>query len=232
VYKGAAVVDTIHVKASKKCTFGLHPACNMQLSHKSISRHHATIAADADCALTLEDLGSTHGCVPLEIDMRCLHTFRRGFSCSFGGGTSAHCSARVCRLRENRTKLNGTRVEPNVKLPLPPGSQVLFGASTRLYVVVEDVPPPVHDFAQGSGWDKGAVVRQQARQGRREDGQRRSRSRSREREWEWERERRGRHEGERARGGTRDDHRHSRGDDDRRREERRRSRSPPRAYRR
>ena len=63
VYKGAAVVDTIHVKADKKCTFGLHPGCNMQLSHLSISRQHATIAADADCALMLEDLGSTHGCV-------------------------------------------------------------------------------------------------------------------------------------------------------------------------
>jgi pSer/pThr/pTyr-binding forkhead associated (FHA) protein len=63
VYKGAAVVDTIHVKADKKCTFGSHPACNMQLSHLSISRQHATIAADADCALTLEDLGSTHGYV-------------------------------------------------------------------------------------------------------------------------------------------------------------------------
>lgn len=138
----------------------------------------------------------------------------------------------------HRTKLNGKRIEPHVKLPLPPGSQVTFGASTRLYVVVEDVPPPVHDFTKGSGWDSGAVRKDERRDERRGDrrdegARRRSRSRSRDRD---RGERVHRDEDERGRGGGRDDYRHrddSRRRDDRRYEDsRRRSRSPPRAYRR
>lgn len=42
VYKDAKLVDRIHVKAGKKCTIGISPACNMTVSHPSISRYRSS----------------------------------------------------------------------------------------------------------------------------------------------------------------------------------------------